>query len=226
MQSNYMPWKGYFDLMRSVDAFVVYDTVQYTKNDWRNRNRVKTAAGTTWLTVPVVMTGESGQRILDARTVDGRWAAKHLRTVIQEYARAEHLAVYRDELETLYSEAAGFDFLHDINMLFIGAVNRWLGVGTRLVQAHDLPLEGDRNERLLAICRTLGATTYVSGPAARAYLDRAAFDQAGIAVEWFDYIGYPEYPQLHGAFVHEVSVLDLVLNTGPDARRYLDRHDR
>ena len=223
MQSNYVPWKGYFDLMRSVDSFVVYDTVQYTKNDWRNRNRVKTAGGTTWLTVPVVSTGEFGQRILDVRTLDGRWAAKHLRTLLQAFARAEHLATYRDELEALYSRAAGFDFLHDVNMLFIDAVHRWLGIDTRLVQDHTLPLEGNRSERLLAACRNLGARTYVSAPAARGYLDTAAFERAGIDVEWFDYTGYPEYPQLHGEFVHQVSVLDLLLNTGPDAPRYLER---
>jgi hypothetical protein len=225
LQSNYVPWKGYFDLMRSVDVFVVYDVVQYTKNDWRNRNRVKTANGLVWLTIPVAQVGSFGQRVLDAEIVPGPWAEKHLRTLLQAYARAPYLGEYRAELEALYGSAEQLGLLHDVNMLFIDAARRWLGIETRVVQAQDFEVVGERNERLLALCSALGASTYVSGPAAQSYLDTAAFADAGIDVEWFDYRGYKPYPQLHGEFVHEVSVLDLVLNTGPGAARYLDRHD-
>jgi hypothetical protein len=225
LQSNYVPWKGYFDLMRSVDVFVVYDVVQYTKNDWRNRNRVKSANGLVWLTIPVAQVGSFGQRVLDAEIVPGPWAEKHLKTLLQAYARAPHLDDLRAELGALYETAAGMNLLHDVNMLFMDAARRWLGIETRLVQAQDFSLPDDRNERLLALCSTLGASTYVSGPTARSYLDEAAFAAGGTRVEWFDYQGYEAYPQLHGEFVHEVSVLDLVLNTGPDAGRYLDRHD-
>jgi hypothetical protein len=225
LQSNYVPWKGYFDLMRSVDVFVVYDVVQYTKNDWRNRNRVKTANGLVWLTIPVVQVGSFGQRVLDAEIVPGPWAEKHVRTLLQAYARAAHIDEYRAELVALYEAAAKLGRLHDVNMLFIEAARRWLGIDSRLAQAQDFELVGERNERLLALCSALGASTYVSGPAAKSYLDTAAFADAGIGVEWFDYGGYPPYPQLHGEFVHEVSVLDLVLNTGDDAARYLERHD-
>jgi hypothetical protein len=225
LQSNYVPWKGYFDLMRSVDTFVVYDVVQYTKNDWRNRNRVKSANGPVWLTIPVAQVGSFGQRVLDAEIVPGTWTEKHLRTLLQAYARAAHVDDFRTELGALYEAAAEMRLLHDVNMLFIDAARRWLGIETHLVQAHDYVLPDDRNERLVALCSALGASTYVSGPAAKSYLDETVFTHAKIGVEWFDYGGYAPYPQLHGDFVHEVSVLDLVLNTGPDAARYLDRHD-
>jgi hypothetical protein len=225
LQSNYVPWRGYFDLMRSVDSFVVYDTVQYTKNDWRNRNLLKSSSGLVWLTIPVAQSGAFGQRILDAKIAPGPWAKKHLRTLLQAYAGAPYIDRYRAELVDLYDSAGARDSLHDVNMLFLEAVRRWLELKAEVFQADDFVLEGERNDRLLALCTSLGATTYVSGPAAQSYLDADAFHRAGIEVEWFDYGGYPTYPQLHGEFVHRVSVLDLVLNTGPDATRYLGRHD-
>jgi hypothetical protein len=225
LQSNYVPWRGYFDLMRSVDSFVVYDTVQYTKRDWRNRNQVKSSNGLVWLTIPVAQRGAYSQRILDAKITPEPWAKKHLRTLLDAYAGAPYIDRYRTELVDLYESAAARESLHDVNMLFLEAVRRWLELKTELFQADDFVHEGGPNDRLLALCSGLGATTYVSGPAAQSYLDVEAFRRAGIEVEWFDYEGYPEYPQLHGEFVHRVSVLDLVLNTGPDAKRYLGRHD-
>ena len=219
LQSNYIPWKGYFDLLNSVDDFIFYDEVQYTKNDWRNRNRLKTAQGVQWLTIPVRQE-KLGQKISETRVVDAAWGRKHWRTVAQAYARAPHFGQYHDALEQLYCRPAS-DYLSEINQQFIRAINGWLGIQTRLHSAADFAVHGDRTARLVQLVQAVGGTEYVSGPAAAAYLEAEQFARAGIALTWMSYEGYPEYQQLHGPFEHRVSVLDLLLNAGPASREYM-----
>jgi hypothetical protein len=218
LQSNYLPWKGYFDLLNCVDDFIFYDEVQYTKNDWRNRNRIKTAQGGQWLTIAVRQERLS-QKISETRVSDPAWAARHWRTLTQAYGRAPYFERYGPALEQLY--AADEQLLSAINQRFIRAVCGWLGIRTRLHSAADFAVAGDRTARLVQLVQAVGGTEYVSGPAAAAYLDAEQFAQAGIALTWMSYEGYPEYPQLHGPFEHRVSVLDLLLNTGPEAPRYM-----
>jgi hypothetical protein len=220
LQSNYVPWKGYFDLIGSVDEFVLYDDVQYTKNDWRNRNRIKTAQGVQWLTIPVRIGGRFGQRVLDAEIADPGWGVRHWRTLTQSYARAPHFDRVRDAFEDLYLGAAE-PSLSRVNRRFLERACELLGIRTRITWSDEYVTPPGRIERLIDLCRQLGAGEYLSGPAARDYLDPAAFARAGIEVIWMDYSGYPEYPQLFPPFVHEVSILDLLFNTGPDAARYL-----
>jgi hypothetical protein len=220
LQSNYIPWKGYFDLIGLCDAFVVYDAVQYTKNDWRNRNRVKTAAGPLWLTIPVAAGGNFGQRIDEARVTDQRWRAKHWRTIAQAYARAPHFASLEATFAELYLERDDA-FLSVVNRSFIDTVCTCLGIETTIHDSSEFTLAGDATERLVQLCRELAADSYLTGPAARAYLDETAFAAAGIEVEYMSYDDYPEYPQPHPPFVHEVSVLDLLFCTGPEAPRYM-----
>lgn len=216
LQSNYVPWKGAFDLIGSVDHFVLYDSVQFTKNDWRNRNRIKTPQGVQWLTIPV---GDSiGRRIRDVEIRDAATGRAHWKTLHVNYARARHFAAESRWLEPHFT-AEPWTSLSDVNRRLLEAVCQRLGIRTRFHDDARFGPTGERTERLVAICRALGATCYVSGPAAKAYLDETAFAAAGIAVHWFDYAGYPEYPQLWGPFAHDVSILDLLFNLGDAAPR-------
>ncbi|HWH73723.1 MAG TPA: WbqC family protein [Methylibium sp.] len=225
LQSNYLPWKGYFDLIARVDEFVFYDEVQYTTSDWRNRNRIKTAQGLRWLTVPVRHASRAGTCIDDVEIAGTRWSTIHARTLHGAYARAPHGAAMIALLAPLY-EPGRHTRLAALNRAAIASICRHLGIDTTLSRSIDYPSSGaGRTERLVEICRQAGADCYVSGPAARAYLDEAAFAAAGIAVEWFDYEGYPEYPQLWGAFEHRVSIVDLLAHCGPQSPRFL-RHAR
>lgn len=219
-QSNYIPWKGYFDMLNLVDEFVLYDDVQYTRRDWRNRNRIKTAQGPQWLTIPVQVKGKYFQKICDTVVSEPDWGRTHWRSLEHAYARSPHFADYAPVFRSLYDQSPG-DNLSAINRAWIERINGLLGITTRLSWSSDYRLEEDRNRRLISICKQAGASDYYSGPAARCYLDESAFAAEGIRVHWMDYGGYPEYPQLHPPFDHSVSVLDLLFSVGPDAPRYL-----
>jgi len=220
VQSSYIPWKGYFDLIASVDEFVLFDDVQYTKRDWRNRNRIKTANGPIWLSIPVEVKGRFEQRICDTSIADSSWTGKHWRSIRASYARAPFFRRYEAELECLFREADA-DKLSSVNHRFIAGLCGVLGISTRLTWSMDYAVEGDRTGRLLSICRQAGATEYLSGPAAKVYLDEPQFAAAGIAVSYADYSGYPEYDQMYPPFDHYVSVIDLIVHTGPEARRFM-----
>jgi WbqC-like protein family. len=216
-QSNYIPWKGYFDMIRSVDEFVLYDDVQFTRRDWRNRNRIKTAHGLHWLTIPVKVKGRYHQSVRETEIEGSSWAESHWQTIRHGYARAACFEEMAPILEKVYADCSGLHMLSEVNRLWIESVCRLLAIQTPLRWSSEFSLKGDRSERLLNICLEAGADCYVSGPAARDYLDTGLFESAGVAVEWMSYEGYPEYPQLHGAFEHRVSVIDLLLNAGNPA---------
>lgn len=215
VQSNYIPWKGYFDLIASVDEFVLYDDVQYTRRDWRNRNRIKTPDGLQWLTVPVQAKGRYEQRIRDTLIDGSAWAERHWKALTLNYRRAPAFEAVAAWLEPLYRQR--WTHLSALNRSLIEAVCARLGITTRLGDSGDFVLQGERSERLASICAQAGARVYVSGPSARDYLDDGAFARQGIAVEWFHYGPYREYPQPWGAFEHHVSVLDLLFNAGAEA---------
>lgn len=220
VQSNYLPWKGYFDLIAAVDHFVLYDEVQYTRRDWRNRNRIKTAGGLRWLTIPVQTKGAFTQRIDETRIADPGWARSHWSALEQAYGDAPAFADTAAWLTALYRDFAD-DLLSDVNEALLRRVCEQLQITTPISRSTAHPGAGGRSERLLSICTALGATEYVSGPAAKGYLDIDLFAQASVDVRWFDYTGYREYPQLHGTFVHEVSIIDLLFNTGSRGREWL-----
>lgn len=220
-QSNYIPWKGYFDLISRVEEFVLYDEVQYTRRDWRNRNRIKTKDGVQWLSVPVQVKGKYLQRVDETVVSEPAWPQHHWATLIHSYARAPFFEAYRGPLSDLYGGLTE-TYLSRINRRFLEALCDLLGIRTRLSWSTDYPRETeDRVLRLVEICRQLGATDYLTGPAARAYLDEGPFNAAGIRVHYMDYGGYPEYPQLYPPFDHAVSVIDLLFSVGPEAPRYL-----
>lgn len=215
LQSNYVPWKGYFDLIASVDEFVLYDDMQFTRRDWRNRNRIKTPTGLQWLTVPVMVKGRFEQPIRETRIDGSRWAVRHWKALECSYRRAPAFDAVADWLEPMYRRT--WTHLSLLNRALIEAVCARLNITTRLTNSWDYaPVEG-RSERLASICEQAGAQIYVSGPSARDYLDEAAFRRRNIAVEWFDYGPYREYAQLWGAFEHQVSILDLLFNAGAKA---------
>ncbi|MFC1511846.1 WbqC family protein [Candidatus Latescibacterota bacterium] len=223
LQSCYIPWKGYFDIIGSVDEFVLYDEVQYTKQDWRNRNRIKTPRGLRWLTIPVKSKGRFAQKISDTIIDSPDWAKRHLDTIIHYYASAPHFQPMIDDLRALYETVREKQYLSEVNRHFLVSIAAWLGLTTVITDSKDYELIGDRNERLVNICLQAGATEYLCGTAAKTYLDVARFNDAGITVRWMDYRGYREYSQLYSPpFVHEVSILDLLLNVGREhAGEYL-----
>jgi hypothetical protein len=220
VQSSYIPWKGYFDLIRSVDEFILLDDVQFTRRDWRSRNRIKTKDGAAWLTIPVQSKGRFTQSIRETRVSDPAWGERHWQTIHASYARAPFFRDYASCFEALYRQP-GSEFLSEINHAFITAICRALRIETPIAWSSDYDARDGRTERLVDLCRAAGATVYLSGPSARDYLDESAFAGAGIAVAWADYGGYPEYPQVHPPFDHAVSALDLLFCTGPDALGYM-----
>ncbi len=222
-QSNYIPWRGYFDFIRSVDEFVLYDDMQYTRRDWRNRNKIKTPHGTTWLSIPVEVKGKYLQKIKDTRIADREWASVHWKTIQHSYARAPFFSEMRALLEPAYHKAGETPWLSEVNHLLLSTVCNILGIQTRFTWSMDYRLEEERNQRLISICQQAGATIYYTGPSARAYMDEAAFQDAGIQVVYMDYSGYPEYPQLYPPFDPAVSVLDLLFTVGHAAPTFLNR---
>ena len=219
VQSSYIPWKGYFDLIRSVDAFILLDNVQFTRRDWRSRNRIKTRHGLAWLSIPVHTRGLYTQLIQDTTISDQDWGRRHWQTIRANYSKARYFDLYADRFATLYEHPS--PRLSEINHAFITAICDMLRISTPITWASDYSTRDAPSERLIDLCLAVGGAQYLSGPSASNYLDVAAFDAAGIAVQFADYSGYPEYSQLHGPFEHAVSVLDLLFCTGPRAPEFM-----
>lgn len=220
LQSNYIPWKGYFDLINKVDEFVLYDDMQYTKRDWRNRNKIQTQSGLKWLSVPVLVKGKYFQTIKETKISDKNWAKNHWNMIKQNYSKAPHFKEYKDNFENLYL-SCNKEFISEINYEFIKTINKVLGIETKIKWSNEFVLEEGQTEKLLGICKQSNATTYVSGPAAKGYFDEDLATKEGIQVEWMDYSDYPEYNQQHQPFEHGVTVLDLIFNTGVAAKDYM-----
>jgi len=219
-QSNYIPWKGYFDLIHLVDEFVLFDTAQYTRRDWRNRNRIKTANGPEWLTIPVVAKGRYLQSVQATEIEDSSWAKRHWTALSHAYARARYFPTYRKQFEELYL-GHHENLLSQVNYRFLIAICGMLGIKTRFSWSSGYPAIEGKTERLVEWCKLLNATEYLTGPAARDYINESLFANAGIKVVYMDYSGYPEYLQLHPPFEHGVSIVDLIFNEGPDSTRYM-----
>jgi len=227
-QSNYIPWRGYFDMLRSVDEVILLDSVQYTRRDWRNRNRIKTSNGPVWLTIPVEVKGRYDQAIDETFIADADWATSHVRSIELAYRRAAHFDRISNWLFDLILSAAKETKLTVINEYLIRSLCARLGISvpinrcSQIIDRNDLRTM-DPTERLLKLCLETRATRYVSGPAAKSYLDVDLFNQHGIEVGWMDYSGYKDYPQLWGSFDPSLSIVDLLLNTGTDATSFLER---
>ncbi|QNM87389.1 WbqC family protein [Aliarcobacter cryaerophilus] len=219
LQSNYIPWKGYFDLINMVDEFIFYDEVQYTKNDWRNRNKIKTPQGIQWLTIPVRQENLE-QKIKDTKITDKKWNIKHWRTISQNYSKAKYFKDYKDIFEELYL-TCDEEYLSQINYKFITTINEILEIKTKLRWSSEFELVDGQTEKLLGICKDCNADIYLSGPAAKDYFDEDLAKQENIKVEWMDYSGYKEYEQLNPPFEHGVSILDLIFNEGENTKKFM-----
>jgi hypothetical protein len=219
-QSNYIPWKGYFDSINMVDELIIYDDMQYTKRDWRNRNQIKTPQGLMWLSIPVKVKGSYFQKINETVVSDAQWNLNHWNMIKQNYARAAFFKEYKELFEEAYRNCTT-KFLSQINQSFIEVINGILGIKTKIRRSEEFELSEGKTERLVHICKKAGATDYYSGPAAKNYMDEFLFEKEGIAVHYFDYNGYIEYKQLNGPFQHSVSILDLIFNEGENAKKFM-----
>ncbi len=220
LQSNYIPWKGYFDIIHDVDLFIFHDDLQYTKNDWRNRNRIVTEGGLKWLTIPVGT--DEHRMILDVTMQDAAWAKKHYDMIRASYLRAPYFQKLKPFLEDAYL-GRQWTHLYELDRYLIETISReFLGITTKFADSRDFATHGVKHEKLLSMLQSAGASLYVSGPAAQDYIHAEDYQAAGIELVWKDYSGYPPYPQLHGHdFEHGVSILDLLMNTGDDAPYYI-----
>lgn len=215
VQSSYIPWRGYFDLINSVDEFILFDDVQYTKRDWRSRNQIKTAQGLQWLTIPVQVKGKYTQLIKDVVISDNKWVDKHWNSIEFNY----HGAVFFEEVATkvhsLYHEAKKIDRLSEINYLMIKNICAWLNIKTKLSWSMDYKVEAsEKNQRLIELCKAAKASYYLSGPSAESYINRKQFEDCGIALGYINYQNYPIYKQCFSNFEPAVSIIDLLFNTG------------
>ncbi len=217
IQSSYIPWRGYFDFIDDCDLFVYYDDVQYTHRSWRNRNRIKTERGPMWLSVPVL---HDRQTVIEHARIDysTRWCDKHTRSLAAAYRKAPYFEAYAPGFFAILGSRP--QTISELNVRTCGWIMQQLGITTRTAMSSEFGIAGDKVERPLRILQRLGATRYLSGPTAKPYTDVQKFRAAGIALE-FKVYDYPEYPQLHGAFEPAITVLDLLFNCGPHARRYL-----
>ena len=216
LQPGYLPWLGFFEQMHKSDVFVIYDDVQYDKESWRNRNRIKTANGVQWLTVPVIIRFEDAPLINDIK-IDNKlnWRKKHLHSIRQNYSKAAYFKKYIDIFEHAFSK--DWEYLVDIDMHFILKLAGALGIDcNKIVRSSTFSVSGDKIERLVNICKLFKADTFYEGVAGKNYIDENYFESHGIKVEYQDY-KHPVYRQLYGEFVPYLSVIDLFFNYGDES---------
>lgn len=219
IQSNYIPWKGYFDFIHESDLFVFYDDVDYTRKDWRNRNKIKTPQGTCWLTIPV--RPPVGQLICEVEITDHQWQAEHWKSIRHYYGKAPFFALYQPFFEDFYCYHQWTN-LSELNQYLITKIAQdLLGIRTQFADSRSLALQGQKLDRVLDMVRKVNCSTYLIGPAARSYIKTVRFDEIGVALRWKDYSGYPQHPQFFPPFEHGVSILDLLFHTGPEAVDYI-----
>jgi hypothetical protein len=201
------------------DELIIFDTAQYTKNDWRNRNKIKTTQGAKWLTVPCIQKSLS-QKIMDTVVSDPKWNIKHWASISQNYTKAPFFKDYRGIFEECYLNSKE-KYISQINFMLMSEIIKILKIETKIRWSTEFHLEDGQTEKIISICQQTGAQIYLSGPAAKLYFDESLSKKMGVSVEWMDYTKYPEHPQLHPPFSHEVSILDLIFNTGPEAKNFM-----
>ena len=217
LQPNYMPWRGYYKIIKNSDCVVLYDDVQYTKNDWRNRNIIKSAKGPIWLTIPVRVKNLN-QRINETYSVNNNWYEKHYKSIKQNYSKSRYYNKYIDNFQEFYQNKKSRKITAIIEN-FNNIIFEILEMSTKIIYSSDLGVTGNRNERLIRILKKLGADTYLSGPSASSYIDQELFKVNKIDIEWVSY-QMPMYKQVFDGFIPNLSIVDLIFNTGTEANYY------
>lgn len=220
IQSNYIPWRGYFDLISDVDLFVLYDDVQFSRGNWRNRNLIKTPTKPIWLTVPVKFSSKDKRKNIEDITIDftQKWRQRHIKSIIQNYSKSPFFKKYSDGFFDLYY--SDYSTISELNRILITWIMKQLKIATPVRLSAELNLTGRNTDRLICLLKEVGATTYLSGPTGKNYIDISEFKKAGIGLEFKTY-NYEEYPQNFGDYLPNVSIIDLLFNCGEDSCSYI-----
>ncbi|SMG46681.1 WbqC family protein [Paenibacillus aquistagni] len=219
IQSNYIPWKGYFDIINDSQLFIFHDDLQYTKNDWRNRNKIKVNNGTKWLSIPV---GSREDRLINEVELPAtKWAMQHWNDIKMAYSKAPYFNQYKDFFEHVYLDTK-WKKLSELNQFLIKHIStEFLGIKAEFINSSEFNLSSRKLDKLLDLLKKVDAKEYISGPAAKDYIDDSRFNEAGIKLVYKDYTGYPEYSQFHPPFEHYVSIIDLLFHTGSDSAYFI-----
>lgn len=218
LQSNYIPWKGVFDMMNKIDIFVFFEDVQFTRRDWRTRNKIKTSQGSSWLTIPVKKSSRDNTLVYEVEISEfENWQEKHYKTIVSNYSKAPFFNDFKYLLNEIYLAKKWIN-LSEFNIFTSKLLANTLNINVEFINSKDLKTEGVKDDKLIKICQKIGANHYLSGPSAKNYIDNQKFDLAGIKLEYMNY-NYPDYQQLHGEFDHYVSVLDVLFNCGPSSNQ-------
>lgn len=218
LQSNYIPWKGYFDIIAGVDLFIFHDDLQYTKNDWRNRNKIKTDKGSEWITIPC---GDNEKRLIcNVELKDSAWQKKHWRKIVNYYKKAKFFNEYKKFFEEIYLHE--WKNLSSLNQEIIKKITHdILGFTCEFQDSRSYNLNHNKSKRVEELLIKSDADIYLSGPSAKNYLDEKSIENNSINIEYIDYSNYPEYSQLYPPFIHEVSIIDLIFNEGSKACNFM-----
>ena len=219
LQPTYLPWVGYFGLIDIADVFVFYDDVQFVERSWQRRNKIKMPNGNwIWLSVPVIQ--KFGQKINEITVNNNtKWAEKHRKSIKHAYSKAPFFKDYAPIFEELYKKE--WTYLSDLNITLIKKITELSGLNdTKFIRSSELKVEGEKTDRLINLLTKIGADEYISGPAAKAYVEAEKFKKAGITLFWYEF-NHPTYPQLYGDFIPYLSIIDLLLNTGKDTMDYI-----
>jgi hypothetical protein len=220
-QSNYIPWRGYFDLIASVDEFIIFDEMQYTKRDWRNRNKIKTKDGVLWLTVPVRVKGKYFQKIRETKIDGVSWQNNHWKSLKTNYIKAPYFDDLAKDLEQIYCKE-NHVYISNLNRRLIDLICNYLKIKTKIRDSYEFNLEEDKTERLVNICKELNANEYITGPSAKNYINQDTFTNNNLKLSYLDYSSYIKYNQLWNGFVDNLSILDLIFNCGENSYKYMN----
>lgn len=219
LQSNYIPWKGVFDMMNKVDVFVFFEDVDFTKRDWRTRNKIKTPEGEVWLSIPVKKSSR-GTKIYEIEiSQETNWQEKHYQTIVQYYKKVKFFSEYKWLLDKIYLEKK-WENLSEFNIYVNTLIARELGIKTEFINSKDLETNGTKDDKLIEIIKKLDGDFYLSGPAAKDYIVNEKFKKEKIELAYIEY-KYPEYTQLYGEFNHYITILDVLFNCGKEAPKYI-----
>jgi hypothetical protein len=221
LQPNYIPWKGVFDLINRVDTFVFYDDVQYTTKDWRNRNKIKTDKGNKWLTVPVISKSKRHQLICDAMIDETKcWQKEHYTKISYSYQKTKYFDKYKHILDAIYLDNK-WSKISELDIFATKLIASEIGISANWVNASDLKINGSKKgEKVIKICKILGCMQFINGPSSRSFMDENLFKQEGIQLNYMSY-SYPKYKQLFEPFSHQVTVLDVLFNCGPNSKNFI-----